>query len=299
VLALGSTVGAANDFNTSQAQGAFPYCDDSDTAPDLVATFELVQPGVLRFDVIPEAPTFNPAAYVRPNDCGTEWACIDFLYDGGRESISFDLPVGTYNIIVDGHDGTSGPFVFYATFDAPTCGDGIVSAGEECDTGGFADTGCTNCIFDPPTSGSDSCPGIPVALIASVTNVEGTTLGHTNAFRGSCADTTPSNPGGPDAVIAVTPSLSGILVGSVGLDEDGASVCTENRLLPSCWDRVLYARSNCQDGLSELDCSDLGAYETERVVFDVVGGQTYYLFVDGFDDLVDASGPFNLRLELH
>jgi len=98
---------------------------------------------------IPETGTdFDTVLYVREGACfgpgAAEVDCDDSVGDGGEE-IVFQAPPNTdYWVFVDGYSGQSGSFRLEVTV-VPTCGDGTLDVGEECDDGNDADgDGCSS-----------------------------------------------------------------------------------------------------------------------------------------------------------
>ena len=66
-----------------------------------------------------------------------------------------------------------------------------------------------------------------------------------------------------------------------------------------CWDRALYARTECSLPGSELGYSDNGMPNVEAIAFPVIAATPYFVFVDGYDDQPYSAGPFHLRIDLH
>lgn len=163
---------------------------------------------------------------------------------------------------------------------AATCGDGYAQLGvEDCDDGNANDNdNCTNAC----TYGANvdfGCPGT-VVMVDKVQDVElpGDTSKSTNAYTGSCG-------GGAaeEVVYAVTPSETGTLVvtmtGITGVDP------------------VLYALSGSCDNGNPMQCSDndftIGG--TEVLSLAVTGGETYWVFADGYDG---TAGEFTIKFHL-
>jgi len=297
-LATGTTVGKVDNFKS--------FCGDTaaaTSAPDVVYALTFAQEGTLKVNVTSLSGALNPAVYVQQT-CGTDYACYD--YGSGAETFTGDFPAGTYYLVVDGSGKTSGDFQISASFNAGKCGDGAINPGEQCDPGaavandGCGDPGTANaCKYDPPTPGTDQCPGAAVSIGAGTTIVpvsgSDTTNGYTDDTFGSCSLTA----GGADRVYAVTPTASGTLTVSVGYASNGTTdICAANINDVGCWDRVLYARTTCTDTATELGCSDKGALDVETITFAVTAGTTYYVFVDGYDGGWYSQGPYNLVFKL-
>lgn len=125
----------------------------------------------------------------------------------------------------------------------------------------------------------DDCPGINLPITGFNTPAQ-----YSGNTAGAMADRTGTglcdSPGTKDVVIQVTPPSSGRL--AVALD-------------PS-FDASLYIRTSCTSPASQLVCSEMGnSGELEVATFDVTGGNTYYIIVDGWDG--DA-GAFNVEVTL-
>ncbi len=125
----------------------------------------------------------------------------------------------------------------------------------------------------------DQCPGvnIPLAGFNTPYMVSGNTTSATadTAGEGLC-----DSPATPEVVYRVTPPDSGSLV--VALD-------------PS-FDASLYIRTSCTSAASELICAEEGlSGDLELAQIDVSAGNTYYVFVDGWDG--DA-GAYNVEFTL-
>lgn len=305
-ITLGGSVSLTNTTE-GHTDDIFSFCGDITStadAPDLVYAFSLADAGTLRVDVTSLTDGYNPAIYLR-TDCATDFTCFDFGAD--KEIIAGDFPAGTYFLIVDGANGTSGNFQLTVSFSAPICGDGVVNAGEQCDPGGGQPSdGCGDpgtpgaCQLEDPSPDADLCPGTSVSIPSGTTTLAAsdgnTTIGFNNDFSGTCS----LPPGGPDRVYQLIPEVSGTLTASVGLNANGVPICDLDFSDPGCWDRVLYARTGCDDAspAAELACSDKGALDVETITFPVTANTPVFVFVDGFDDQSYSSGVFNLVITL-
>src|SRR5262249_11712066 len=157
-------------------------------------------------------------------------------------SLKTGLAKGTYFLIVDGSNKTSGDFHLTITFDPQTCGDGVVTPPEDCDDGNTKPgDGCdANCKFEMADT-SDKCPGRPVTLTPAGLIIQDFTPGYADDYHSaSCAA---GGIGGLDRVYQVTPTQSGTLTATVGYETNGTDeTCTVKGFSdPGCWDRVLYA----------------------------------------------------------
>jgi cysteine-rich repeat protein len=301
----GTTVGATDDFasfcgdTTAEADGA-----------DVVVELTLPEDGTFTL-AIEGSAGYDPSIAIRRESCteaGETEVCFDYRQDGSEKIIGHFL-AGTYHVIVDGAQGTSGDFELTARFDAARCGDGVLNPAEEqCDPADIsASDGCTDpgaptggCKFEAPAAETELCPGesIPVTA-AGVTLLasEGhTTYGYTDDYIGSCA----AGEGGVDRIYQIVPEVAGNVTITVGLSEDGMTpACDVDVNGPTCWDPVLYVRTTCDDTGTELDCSDgVDGTEPETITFPVTAGTPYFVFVDGFDSAYYSLGPFNLFISL-
>ena len=102
---------------------------------------------------------------------------------------------------------------------------------------------------------------------------EGSTVGAPQDQSGSC------NGSGPERVYLFTPAA-----GRYCLDTTGSS-----------YDTVLYVRTECEDGQSEVSCDDDGgAGLNAQLEFEAEPGESYYIFVDGA--FIGSSGDFQLSI---
>jgi cysteine-rich repeat protein len=203
------------------------------------------------------------------------------------ERISFVVKKNTtYWIIVDSPSKNvsslyNGRFTLDVTVKGESCGDGLVSGAEQCDDGNVtAGDGCSATCAIEPLAGTDQCPGYAVALAGVGSAVRSKVVSlSTAALASNYAGTCGGN--GRDGVIVATSDVTG----------------TMRAQLDSSWPSVLYARTTCADGGSELGCkkADLAKpNETLRVLsFDVQAGVPTFLFVDG---LSGGAGPATLSL---
>jgi cysteine-rich repeat protein len=121
-------------------------CGSSASAPDQVYEFNSGVGGNVTVSIPSVGTDFDSVLYVRKGACYgsgmAEIECDDAFGDGG-ETITFQAPPDTdYWVFVDGYNSQSGVFRLEVTV-VPTCGDGTVDTGEECDDGNQTDgDGC-------------------------------------------------------------------------------------------------------------------------------------------------------------
>ncbi|MDB5214803.1 MAG: Multiple EGF-like-domain protein 3 precursor, partial [Myxococcaceae bacterium] len=162
-----------------------------------------------------------------------------------------------------------------------TCGDGKVTADEECDDGNNASgDGCSATCKGESSGPDDVCPGTTIALTGTGADTRHGTVSSTTAtmygqYAGSCGGGT-----GQDAVYVVTPDVTGLLTAK----------------LTSTFDSILYARRTCNDSKTESACNDApGLNGGDTVTMVVTKAVPVYLFVDGYSG---AAGPFTLDVQV-
>jgi cysteine-rich repeat protein len=312
-IASGTTIGAKDDMKT--------FCADVDAttaAPDLVFAVTLPEACTMRLSVS-GMDLLDPVLELRKTSCEAESGgdpCIN-RSDLMNEYHDEALEPGTYYVVVDGANGSEGAFMLRAECQVPTCGDGVVNAGEVCDYGGAAaGDGCADpgsadeCQVEAADPALDTCEGATATEAIVIDPTETlyipadspylTTLGATDDATGSCQ----GELGGRDMIFKVRPSADGTLTAVVGEGFMNEPLCPTDFLgeVPlSCWDRSLYVRTACGDATSELACSDnpTDANAAETVTIPVVAGQDYFVFVDGYNaETAYSAGQFVLRLAL-
>ncbi len=276
--------------------------------------------GTLTLTVSPAASsTLSPVVY-QETTCGTTGLC--FQLPSSTNKVVEDLPAGTHYFIVAGAGSTSGAFTLTATDTTPTCGDGAVNTGEQCDLGSLATAqweaaGCyppgnaQQCKTVPAETTEATCPGLQILVPAGTTNQNldpnGTNVGFPQTYSGSCSQKG-SCPmcSGPSRVYQMVPAVSGTVTVSIGYEADGVTTsCNADMNSAACWDMTLFARTSCGDSSTEIPtsgstigCSDPADPNAAIVSFPVVGGTSYYVFVAGYDNGQYGSGPYNLFVTL-
>jgi hypothetical protein len=272
-----STEGASDDLSST--------CGDADLSadsPDLVYAITLEGDGSFKAKATAAAgSSLNPALYLR-TDCESDASttqCVDFG-SGKAELLTGDLKAGTYYLVVDGGNKTSGAFDLVLSYAAPMCGDNVLNAGEVCEPPGL---GCDqSCQFQAPPLQQDKCPGV-----GNTYQIPENGLTIPDHFStGFTDDYTPQGcitpgAGGPDRVYQLVPDVAGMMTVKVGFDVDGqTSVCDQDLESPGCFDRVIYVRTTCGDAATEITCSNAGVYDPESISFPVDAFGQYYVFVD-------------------
>jgi cysteine-rich repeat protein len=297
----GRTTGRANDYRTTYDCG-----DRTNSAPDVVVAVNMPAGGILDAQVYATSSGFNPAIYVR-DDCAIELYCAD--YGPLSEVFRADLPPGIHYVIVDGAAGSAGSFRLFLSVAAPSCGDGIVSAGEQCDPGepvqgdGCGDPGTANeCQAEAPDPAAEAPPGLPLTLSPGTNYVAGTTLGYTDNASGTCS---PFGPGA-DRFYQWTAPANGVIDVWLGYTDDGVTPACENLFSPYCWDRVVYLlqwngtawAQPAPRTAGDVSCSDVGYAQMEHVHRTVIAGEPYVIGVDGYDPNWYSQGMYNMRIDL-
>jgi cysteine-rich repeat protein len=164
------------------------------------------------------------------------------------------------------------------------CGNGTIEASEQCDDGNT--TSNDGCSATCQLEGGETCAtAIPVSLALNTsTTLKGTTVGgNPSSEPDGCFGAE-----GPSRVFAVTAQAAGFFV------------FTLPRPI-NAFDTVMYVRTACDDPGSEVRCSDSaimagGEGGGEVIVFYAEPGQTYFVYVDGWD--AAAAGNFELQAAL-
>ncbi|MBM4356753.1 MAG: DUF4215 domain-containing protein [Deltaproteobacteria bacterium] len=236
---------------------------------------------------------------------------------------------------LDSATSPGGKYRLELSYNAPVCGDGVVSPSlmEECDDGNaVSGDGCDkDCKLEKAVA-FDACPGEPFPI----------TLNQTLTFFGNTA---PYNDGdgvhsyhpvqapgctpsaylstARDRVYQLKAKANGTVTATVGLDLAGTMpICEIEPFSPFCWDRVLYAvaaiepdtcgaNCTCDSGMTipgdskngkqlgaQLACSQKGLLSVEEVSFPVEKDRTYFIVVDGNTYSAYPYGPYYLRVAL-
>jgi len=227
------------------------------------------------------------------------------------ETLSSDLAAGTYWIVVDGANQSSGDFSLNLTLTAPVCGDGVVnaaSAGEACDLVPNDPALCNppgspnQCQFAPPNGTLDVCPGEDVFInLNDNLTIQANSFNLTDNYVGTCA----GDVGGHDSVHHFHPQAAGTLTITVGNDMNGMPWCdTCPDGCPDgggCWARVLYARSTCTDAATQIACASDPTFmvTVQTLSFPVTAFGDYFVIVDGnANSPFSAGGPYILEASL-
>jgi hypothetical protein len=279
-----------------------PSSDDLSSAcagkggADVVYAITLAENGTFKAKVTAGAASaLNPALYLRSacEDDASLIKCVD-LGTAKVEYLALEAAADTYYLVVDG--SAAGAFDLTLSLTAPSCGDHVLNPGEACDPPG---PGCdATCQLQAASIAQDKCPGtgnVYTVPSTGLTIPDHYTTGFADEYTPmGCA--TPGS-GGPDRVYQLVPDIDGMMTVKVGYDVDGTtSVCDQDPENTGCFDRVLYARTACNDMASELACANAGAYSPESITFPVTALNQYYIFVDGGEKA--SFGTYTLFVDL-
>jgi len=318
-----TTAGSTEDYTS--------FCGDTTSppsSPNVVYALTLSTEGTFVVNIKANAgSTLLPAIDIRQDCSKVSEQCNSY----GTSSVDFaaDTAAGTYYIIVTGSPGTAGAFTLTAKLTAAACGDGVINAGEQCDPGvdAAANDGCgapgtaNACKLIPATAGEgDQCPGqavpsattqLPIGTTTLLETSGMSTYGFKDDYYGSCgggkgaatdggsANGVSNGAGGVDRVFQVIPASTGTLTASVGYQADGVTSSCADVFAPDCIGLLIYARSTCNSGSTELGCKENPAtFGPATISFPVTAGTPYFIFVDGYDSGNYSYGPFNLSLNL-
>lgn len=287
------TPGAGGTYAATVSSGTTNLAHDqtfsgcSSTGPD--AIFQITAPidGVLTAGV--PVAGFNVSLGARtscpPSKTATApLVCANASSDEGQEEISFSVTQGeSYYLIVDGTASTQfGPFTMLVDVRPPGCGDGLTSGAEQCDDGNLANgDGCSSTCTVEALAGIDTCPGYVLPLTGAgsaprtgVLTVDTSTLAAN--YAGNCGGSS------KEGVVVVTPPINGKLTA---------------KLTGITYQTVLYARTSCNDPLTQKACDDDAPTPStsarDITITGVTAGTPYYLFVDGYNG---ASGVARLNV---
>lgn len=119
----GTTIGAGNEFSVS--------CGAASTGNGADVAFDIRTPprGLLELDATPAAAEFDLSVHTSDLLCAqsTGWTCANAAGPAGTETISVRLnATNRTTVLVDGVDGTRGPFTLNARFTPPPTNDACV-----------------------------------------------------------------------------------------------------------------------------------------------------------------------------
>jgi len=228
-------------------------------------------------------------------DAKTELACTDTAAPAGADagtssngSIAFPVFAGKpMFLFVDGYGGAKGDFALEIDVQTALCGNGKAEYPEACDDGNTKiGDGCSaTCTLEDGATAS-VCPGIGYRLAATAAtpgtvSFAGDTSTLTNS-GGNGVGCVPAG-GGPNAVYAITPTVSGSL---------------SLKLLANYPEALLHVRRECSDNASQLDCrGSEAALSPLTTTVAVNAEETVYVYVDG-DSGSTAKGLFVLDATL-
>jgi cysteine-rich repeat protein len=205
---------------------------------------------------------------------------------GAGTTLAFPVFAGKpVYVFVDGYGGAKGDFVLDVDVQTAACGNGKAEYPELCDDGNtVGGDGCSaTCAMEDGATASD-CPGMGYRLKATAAapgsvSFAGDTTSLGNA-GGSAVGCSPSG-SGPNAVYAITPTISG----SIALS-----------LLANYPKALLHVRRECSDSATQFDCRASDAELTPlTTTVPVNAEETIYVYVDGDSS---SKGLFTLDAKL-
>ena len=222
------------------------------------------------------------------NSAKTEIGCADDAQVGGAgTTLSFPVFQGApVFLFVDGYGGAGGTFTLDVDVQTAVCGNGKAEPPEACDDGNTTGgDGCSASCALEDVSTPSACPGTGYRLAATAAapgkvSFAGDTGGLSNG--GGSATGCFSTGSGPNAIYAITPTVSGSLSLSLLADFGGA---------------MLHVRRECGDNATQADC--VGSDDTLVPLaadIPVVAEQTVYVFVDSKS--TSAKGLYTLDATL-
>ncbi len=234
------------------------------------------------------------------DDCASN-ACLVGEDGGNPEELSYTNGTGTDQtiyLIVDGYSPTSiGDYELTIDISDSLCGNGVLDAGEECDTLDFGGALCTDGVT-PPTCVSDctidesSCPipqgdtcGDPIIVPATGGTYVDTTVGYSNDYDAAASGCTGFASPGNDVVYEVTINDGDTLDASMADDPAGVGADWSLWLSDDC------ASNSCLVG------DDSGDPEVITYTNTSGGTQVLYLVADGFSAF-SAGGAYVLDITI-
>lgn len=236
-----------------------------------------------------------------------EIACAD---GNTASSIRRGVTAGTYYLVVDGLEGSSGQFLLHAKCATPVCGDGVVNpATETCDNGAqpsFKD-GCIDpgkpgeCRVESPVAATVCADTVPIEVAPqSVTLMPSSGVPYDTHLdtSGTVVAADPSGLG--DHIFEFVPTADGALDIRIGLDANASPYCAKDLSSHGCWNHLLYARQDACDGATIQSSYPNFATDdgVNGLLFAVTHGVHYFVFVAGFGHPEDATGEYFLKVSL-
>ncbi len=319
----------AGDTSTANADYASAYCEANGAAtagPDRVYHFYFKKTGSLKLRVRALNKDFPISMHVR-GEFGKNAVCTDAVNDDlvcfdfftSQEAVAQEIDPATFPdlyFFIDSVAGKGGKYQLDVSYTTPKCGDAILNAStnEQCDDGNtVSGDGCDkNCKFETITV-FDTCPGEPFSIALNQTlTFSSNTAPYKNdykpAMQGTCGKNANTSTA-QDRVYQVKAKADGTLTATVGYDMSGTvNICDKDPLDPDCWQYVLYALDavnpdtcgatcTCNPG-AQLACSETGIFLPQKIQFPVKNGHSYFIVVDGDDNIYRPFGPFNLNVSL-
>lgn len=291
------TIGAADDYFVfpEVCAGGPAIVPGGEGAPDLVYHFVAPLNGKYLASVSPQAG-FDALLSVRSKCPGGLQDCVSGsdAPAGQKEEAEFVLSAGEQVwIIVDGaQNGDKGAFELSIeqTSCTPQCG------GKQCGPDGCGST-CGSCTVQQVCTPGGKCADVPsndtcaspLAIGALPFTDAGSTVGAGGDYSvgpGDCVDgpTSATEGAGNDVVYSYTAPEEQTVVFSF-------------ESLTTNFDTYLYVASDCDEIAAACTASPNAIVDGgESVIVDLIGGQTIFVFVDGFSK--PSNGAYTLKAEV-
>jgi cysteine-rich repeat protein len=211
--------------------------------------------------------------------------CRNVVGAGGTEALVVEVKKGEpwFVVLTEGTKSQPKTFTLQATFEAPVCGDGKLSNGEQCDDGNVFDG--DGCSADCKNDSCDNAPALEDKLVTTQgqapapTVVSGTLASGVSSLQASCSKLGVASLEKVHAFRAANP---GRLEVSVVPTTPGD-------------DLILSVRSSCAPQ-GELSCADATqGGGPERLSLPAEAGQPFYFVIEGSDAAVQ--GGYELRAQ--
>jgi len=258
--------------------GSFP----TGLAKEATFSYTATAAGLVTFTATQVAGDFGLYARTTCADGSTQLACADEVFNAGEaETIVLTVAAGdVVTVFVDAFEvATEGDFDIVASFNAQICGDGTAIGTEACDDGNTAaGDGCdATCQIEL----GFFCDGaLPITLGTTTGDTTtGTSLFDAPVDGTDCPD---GAGGGEEVIYEYMPITSGMLTIELTSTSDT--------------DLGIYARTDCEDGSSQVGCADLNygvGNNDESLSIPVTAAVPVTIFIDAYGA---AGGAYSLLL---
>jgi len=284
----GSTANANHDYFLPEGACGEDSPELGKDAPDSVYALVPAVSGTYSLNL---TANYEASFYVLQDCSKPEQSCLGYADLPGPKTLAIKLEAGlAYYIVIDGlsEDGNNGGgYVLQVSApcmpqcDGKQCGDdGCGGTCGDCGPGGTCDE---NNLCDYPAEIGDNCVSPFLVESLPYNNTESTedATNQTGSEAPTCFEVGAAS---NDHIYQVTIPSDGTLNISV-TGKDG-------------FDPVLYVRQNCED-LADGSCID-GTIDngTETLSIDVVADETWFIFVDGWNNNLNEAGLYDLAMDV-